>query len=200
MRESSRRDNNVDMDMKYKFNAGEYSKMLGITPSALRKRRLSGKLEGQFIKKGSEYFYSSQETHRPNKDKFTVNVSRSKHRRRNVPDSCTNYHKARNGHQLKALNDLRQLTRINKSLNESQIAEITDDIIEVAKQRRRERIAQQEQEAQRNLTKTNYGGFINCNNRGIKDVQTSWRPLYPQQKDEYDLAMEEATEGKKGIY
>ena len=61
------------------------------------------------------------------------------------------YHKARNGHQLKALNDLRQLTRINKSLNESQIAEITDDIIEVAKQRRRERIAQQEQEAQRNL-------------------------------------------------
>ena len=110
------------------------------------------------------------------------------------------YHKARNGHQLKALNDLRQLTRIKKSLNESQIAEITDDIIEVAKQRRRERLAQQEQEAQRKLNKANYGGFINCNNRGIKDVQTSWRPLYPQQKDEYDLAMEEAQENKKGIY
>jgi len=84
--------------------------------------------------------------------------------------------------------------------NESQIAEITDDIIEVAKQRRRERLAQQEQEAQRKLNKANYGGFINCNNRGIKDVQTSWRPLYPQQKDEYDLAMEEAQENKKGIY
>ena len=65
------------MDLKYKFSAKEYSTLCGITPSALRKRRLSGKLEGQFIKKGSEYFYSSQETHRPNKDKFTVNVSRS---------------------------------------------------------------------------------------------------------------------------
>jgi hypothetical protein len=158
------------MDLKYKFSAKEYSTLCGITPSALRKRRLSGKLEGQFIKKGSEYFYSSQETDRPNKDKFTVHVSRSKIRRRNVPEASTMYHKARNGHQLKALNDLRQLTRIKKSLNESQIAEITD------------------------------GGFINCNNRGIKDVQTSWRPLYPQQKDEYDLAMEEAQENKKGIY
>ena len=188
------------MDLKYKFSAKEYSTLCVITPSALRKRRLSGKLEGQFIKKGSEYFYSSQETDRPNKDKFTVHVSRSKIRRRNVPEASTMYHKARNGHQLKALNDLRQLTRIKKSLNESQIAEITDDIIEVAKQRRRERLAQQEQEAQRKLNKANYGGFINCNNRGIKDVQTSWRPLYPQQKDEYDLAMEDAQENKKGIY
>ena len=188
------------MDLKYKFSAKEYSTLCGITPSALRKRRLSGKLEGQFIKKGSEYFYSSQEADRPIKDKFTVHVSRSKHRRRHVPEASTMYHKARNGHQLKALNDLRQLTRINKSLNESQIAEITDDIIEVAKQRRRERIAQQEQEAQRNLTKTNYGGFINCNKRGIKDFQTTWRELNPKPRDEYDVAMEEAQENTKGIY
>ena len=54
------------MDLKYKFSAKEYSTLCGITPSALRKRRLSGKLEGQFIKKGSEYFYSSQES-RPSK-------------------------------------------------------------------------------------------------------------------------------------
>jgi len=188
------------MTNEFKFNASEYAKMLGITTSAVRKRRLQGKLEGEYVKKDSEYFYKSPRGDRPNKDKFTVHVSRSKIRRRNVPEASTMYHKARNGHQLKALNDLRQLTRIKKSLNESQIAEITDDIIEVAKQRRRERLAQQEQEAQRNLNKANYGGFINCNNRGIKDVQTSWRPLYPQQKDEYDLAMEEATEGKKGIY
>ena len=42
------------MDLKYKFNANEFAKLNGITPSALRKRRLSGKLEGQYIKKGSE--------------------------------------------------------------------------------------------------------------------------------------------------
>ena len=66
------------MDLKYKFSAKEYSTLCGITPSALRKRRLSGKLEGQFIKKGSEYFYSSQETDRPNKDKFTVYLQTQK--------------------------------------------------------------------------------------------------------------------------
>ena len=43
------------MDLKYKFNFKEYSAMLGISPSALRKRRLAGKLEGQYIKKGSDY-------------------------------------------------------------------------------------------------------------------------------------------------
>ena len=46
------------MDLKYKFNANEFAKLNGITPSALRKRRLSGKLEGQYIKKGSDYFYT----------------------------------------------------------------------------------------------------------------------------------------------
>ena len=161
------------MDLKYKFSAKEYSTLCGITPSALRKRRLSGKLEGQFIKKGSEYFYSSQETDRPNKDKFTVHVSRSKIRRRNVPEASTMYHKARNGHQLKALNDLRQLTRIKKSLNESQIAEITDDIIKLLNKKRT--ISTTRARGSENLTKTNYGGFINCNKRGIKDFQTTWR-------------------------
>ena len=38
------------MDLKYKFNAKEYATLNGITPSALRKRRLSGKLDGQYIK------------------------------------------------------------------------------------------------------------------------------------------------------
>ena len=45
------------MDLKYKFNFKEYSAMLGISPSALRKRRLAGKLEGQYIKKGSDFFF-----------------------------------------------------------------------------------------------------------------------------------------------
>ena len=42
------------MDLKYKFNAKEYATLNGISASALRKRRLSGKLEGQYIKKDSK--------------------------------------------------------------------------------------------------------------------------------------------------
>ena len=171
------------MDLKFKLNAKEYATLEGITASALRKRRLSGKLEGQFIKKGSEYFYSTPLQDRPNKGTFTAENSRSKIRRRMVPDAKTNYHKARNGHQLKLTNDLRQLARINRRLNEEQIAEITDDIFEIAKQRRRDRIKKQEVEQSKNLKNLNYGGF---NKNSIVDVRTNWRPLFPETRTEYD--------------
>ena len=171
------------MDMKFKLNAKEYATLEGITASALRKRRLSGKLEGQFIKKGSEYFYSTPLQDRPNKGTFTAENSRQ--RRRHVPVSCTNYHKARNGHQLKLTNDLRQLARINKRLNEEQIAEITEDIFEIAKQRRRDRIKKQEVQQSKNLKNLNYGGF---NKNSIIDVRTNWRPLFPEPRTEYDEA------------
>ncbi len=183
------------MDMKFKLNAKEYATLEGITASALRKRRLSGKLEGQFIKKGSEYFYSTPLQDRPNKGTFTAENSRSKIRRRNVPDASTNYHKARNGHQLKLTNDLRQLARINKRLNEEQIAEITEDIFEVAKQRRRDRIKKQELENSKKLNKSNYGGF---NSSSIIDVRTNWRPLFPEPRTEYDDA--ETTESTATKY
>lgn len=55
----------------YKFTASEFAKMLGITTSAVRKQRLKGKLEGQYIKKGSEYFYASPPKSRPNKVEVT---------------------------------------------------------------------------------------------------------------------------------
>ena len=171
------------MDLKYKFNANEFAKLNGITPSALRKRRLSGKLEGQYIKKGSDYFYTPSLGHRPNNDQFTLNNSRSKVRRRNVDATNTNYHKVRNGHQFKLTNDLRQLARINKRLNEEQIAEITEDIFEIAKQRRRDRIKKQEVQQSKNLKNLNYGGF---NKNSIVDVRTNWRPLFPEARTEYD--------------
>jgi hypothetical protein len=179
------------MDLKFKFNANEFAKLNGITPSALRKRRLSGKLEGQYIKKGSDYFYTPSLGHRPNNDEFTLNNSRSKPRRRNVSGSDTRYHKVRNGHQFKLTNDLRQLARINKRLDEEGIAEITDDIIEVAQQRKREKKLKRQQELDQQLSHKNYGRWVNCNNRGYRDVQTKWRPLYEQPRDEYQRYIEE---------
>ena len=123
---------------------------------------------------------------RPIKHSFTPLNSRSTVKRRNVPDAETNYHKARNGHQLKLTNDLRQLARINKTLNEEQIAEITDDIFEVAKQRRLERIRKLNAKHEQSVRKNNYGGFITPNSKGYKDFQTNWRPLFPEPKNEYD--------------
>jgi len=187
------------MDLKYKFNAKEYATLNGISASALRKRRLSGKLDGQYIKKDSNYFYCTPDTDRPIKEEFTVHVSRSKTRRRNVHGSSTMYHKARNGHQLKLANDIKQLARINRRLSEEQIAEITDDIFEVAKQRRMERVREQHKLFEDKINTKNYGGKISCSTSGYKDVQTKWRPLFPEPKDQYQKYLEEEENGELGF-
>ena len=187
------------MDLKYKFNANEYAALLQISASALRKRRLSGKLDGQYIKKDSNYFYCTPESDRPIKDEFTMQGSRSKPRRRNVHGSSTMYHKARNGHQLKLANDIKQLARINRRLSEEQIAEITDDIFEVAKQRRMERVREQNKLFEDNLNTKKYGGKISCSTSGYKDVQTKWRPLFPEPKDQYQKYLEEEENGELGF-
>ena len=170
------------MDLKYKFNAKEYAMMQGITASALRKRRLAGKLDGQYIKKGSDYFYCVTERDGPNKQSFTVKNSR----RRHVPRSEVQYHKAHNGHQLQLANDVKQLCAINKRLSDAGIQEIVPDIIEVAKQRRIERTRKVVQES-RNTVQKNYGGFINCNTSGFKDIKPEWKTLFtedqPQKKE-----------------
>jgi len=161
------------MDLKYKFTAKEYATMQGITASALRKRRLAGKLDGQYIKKGSDYFYCITQTDGPNKQSFTVKNSR----RRHVPRSEVQYHKAHNGHQLQQANDIKQLCAINKRLSDAGIQEIVPDIIEVAKQRRIERTRKVVQES-RNTVQKNYGGFINCNTSGFKDIKPVWRDIF----------------------
>lgn len=182
MRECSRLIYLRIMDLKFRFNAKEYATLEGITASALRKRRLSGKLEGQFVKKKSQYFYCAPLGVGPNKGKFTISSSRSKTRRRQVPVSCTRYHNARNGHQLKLANDIKQLARINRRLSEEQISEITEDIFEVAKQRRVERLKKQTQIQDLQNKKSNYGGF---NKDSFVDFKTNWRLLLPEAKDEY---------------
>ena len=145
---------------QFTLTRSEYADSLGISPNCVRMRMRHGKLDGQYIKKDSNYFYCTPETDRPIKDEFTVHGSRSKHRRRNVHGSSTMYHKARNGHQLKLANDIKQLARINRRLSEEQIAEITDDIFEVAKQRRMERVREQHKLFEDKINTKNYDGKI----------------------------------------
>ena len=77
-----------------------------------------------------------------------------------MPRSEVKYHNARNGHQLQLANDIKQMARIQRSLNENQIAEITPDIIEVAKQRRQTRIKEQLQQQKDAKPTKNYGGWL----------------------------------------
>ena len=125
------------MDLKYKFNASEFAKLLGISTSGVRKRRLSGKLEGQYIKNNSEYFYSAPELDRPIKETFTsktVHASQSKKRRRGVEDSETKYGNCRNPFQMKRANDYRSYIRIKGLLTKEEIDKVIPKICELARE------------------------------------------------------------------
>jgi len=125
------------MDLKYKFNASEFAKLIGITTSGVRKRRLSGKLEEQYIQKDSEYFYSAPERDRPIKETFTaktIHAPQSKKRRRGIADGETLYGKCRNPHQMQAKNDYRTLIRIKGLLTEEEQKKVIPKLIKLAKE------------------------------------------------------------------
>ncbi len=123
------------MNKTFKFDANEYSKILQISQSALRKRRLSGKLEGLFIEDKGKYFYALP---RPNKGRGTPLEPRclSRVRRRHVASHLTRYPNTK----FETHNDIKQLARIKKLLREEEIEHITPDIIAVAKQRHQEEL------------------------------------------------------------
>lgn len=153
------------MNTDFKFNANEFSKMLGISPSALRKRRLSGKMEGLYLKQGKDFFYKSSPKRRPNNDPFTPGSSRlsrgqssmlqdpsrtklppRNNRRRNVAYDETNYGATRGGNRLQLTNDLRQLTRIKGMLKQSELSEITDDLVVAVKEQLKQKKLQRQKD------------------------------------------------------
>ena len=121
------------MTKKFIYTAAEYANKLNLTASALRKRRLAGKLEGLYELREGKYFYADVG---PNKESFTGKNSWSVVKRRNVPRHLSRI----TSNSLQLANDLKQMFRINKKLKESEIEHITPDIIEVAKQRHREEL------------------------------------------------------------
>ena len=123
------------MHKTFKFDANEYALMLQISQSALRKRRLQGKLDGLFIEDKGKYFYALQ---RPNKGRGTPLEPRSlsRPRRRHVASHLTRYPNTK----FETHNDIKQLARIKKLLREEEIEHITPDIIAVAKQRHQEEL------------------------------------------------------------
>ena len=118
------------MTNKFIYTPREYAAKLRITASALRKRRLAGKLDSLYEVREGKYFYADGG---PNKDSFTGKNSWSVSKRRNVPRHQTHY----TSNSLQQSNDLKQLMRIQGWMKETEIEHITPDIIAVAKERHR---------------------------------------------------------------
>ena len=110
---------------------------------------------------------------------------RSKKRRRNIPRSDVNYANAANGGQLQELNDIRQLTAIDKRLEEKHLKYLVPKIIELAKKEYREdEIKAARKKADSHLIrKPNFDGQENLRNivradRSYSSSQTSrWLSL-----------------------
>ena len=116
--------------------------MQHISLSALRKRRLSGKLDGQYTLIDGKYMYASP---RPTNDSGTGKPSSvSRVRRRKVPSHQTRYPCSK----FKIANDLKQLARIKNLLTENQIEYLTPDIIELAKERHKQQLQERLQQTQ----------------------------------------------------
>ena len=134
LRESSRVSKKELMTNKFIYTAKEYAAKHRITASALRKRRLNGKLEGLYEVREGFYFYADGGS---NKGSFTGKVGPGAvSKRRNIPRHKTRY----TSNSLQRSNDLKQLMRIQNWLKETEIEHITPDIIEVAKQRHKEEL------------------------------------------------------------
>ena len=131
LREDSRVSKREYMTNKFIYTAKEYADKCRITASALRKRRLNGKLEGLYEVREGFYFYADGGS---NKGSFTgTNVPRAVKKRRNIPRHQTRY----TSNSLQQSNDLKQLMRIQRMMREEEIEHITPDIIQVAKDRHR---------------------------------------------------------------
>ena len=126
--------------------------MLGLSKSR-EEKDLHNKEEGNFKIENGKYFYKSPSGDRPNIEPVTPYnnpkfhgsqfrpkqyPSQYKKRRRNIPRSDVNYANAANGGQLQELNDIRQLTAIDKRLEEKHLKYLVPKIIELAKKEYRD--------------------------------------------------------------
>jgi hypothetical protein len=191
------------MDTKYKLTASEFAQLLGISTSAVRKQRLAGKLNGQFIEKDSKYFYASPRKDRPNKVQFTAHNNPKFHgsqykpkrriadyykkKNRDVPYDETRYGNAHNGAQLKLTNDLRQVARIQNKLKASELEHLTDDVVLEVKRKLAQKKADQVQE-QRNLQQgINFAGYSSLSRAEIADYDNTKGWWYNHRDKKYEF-------------
>ena len=181
------------------LNAQQKAEELGISLSGLAKTRHLYK----HIKKSPRKYLYFKEEDRPNKvvaPDIPV-ISRSIGRRRNVPFGEENYHKAPggSGEKLKVLNQMRAKASLEKKGSPGEIKsmdlalaiKIKDNHKEIVEQKRAETLSRVYQENER-LRKKDPSRYGSMNPRTpLVNFSTPWKDLYPQEKSEYDSALED---------
>ena len=181
------------------LTAKEKANELGISMRALAKSR---HLYKHIPKSSRKYLYFAEdprEAVRPNLGQSSVK-SRSG-RRRNVPFGQTLYSKAPggSGSQLQRLNQMRSKMalegRIPKehrgAFDEAEAYHLEKNYLKINEEKRaklQHELLQNEERAR----KQDPGRYVVMNPRTpLVNLQTPWRTLFPQEKSEYDKALEE---------
>ena len=187
------------------LTAKQKAEELGITTRGLAKTRHLYKHIQKSPRKFLYFKEEAREVVRPNGVGSSVSSLTPKpprsHRRREVPFGEENYHKcpSGSGDKLKMYNQMKAKASLEgkvkpeeiQSLTEAMTIKIKDNHKEIVEQKRAERISelQQEDERQRKKDPKRYGHF---NSRGrLINLRTKWNEIFPKEKDEYELALEE---------
>ena len=190
------------------LTAKQKAEELGITTRGLAKTRHLYKHIQKSPRKFLYFKEEAREVVRPNGVGSSVSSLTPKpprsHRGREVPFGEENYHKcpSGSGDKLKMYNQMKakasQEGKVKpeeiQSLTEAMTIKIKDNHKEIVEQKRAERISelQQEDERQRKKDPKRYGHF---NPRGrLINLRIKWNEIFPREKDEYDLALEELGE------
>ena len=203
--------------MSKMLSAKDKAKELGISTNGLAKTR---HLYKHIRKSPHKYLYfkeDPQDIVRPNSNPGPNTPENSRtprqHRRRNVPFGEENYHKAPggSGEKFKVLNQMRAKASLEKkgtpeeikSMDLALAIKIKDNHKEIVEQKRAETLSRvyQENERLRKKDPSRYGTMFP--RTPLVDFSTPWKDLYPQEKSEYDRALEELqgdTEGFNKYY
>jgi hypothetical protein len=170
---------NFNMTKIYTLNRTEYANLLGITPNAVRMRLRQGKLEGQYIFENGKYNFKPPEGVRGSIDIPLVNHTtpkkkyrRGNHFKGNYPNEAFRKH-----------NEAKMLAKLKENVDE-EVQELLPEAIEIAKQKKMDRINAALPPATSSLSSLNraassllpgssfknYGtGIINESNKGYLD-------------------------------
>ena len=179
------------------LTAKEKADELGITTSGLAKTRHLYK----HIKKSPRKYLYFKEEDRPFKPEAPDTPVISRYRRRNVPFGQTNYSKAPggSGEKLKRLNQMRAKMALEGRIpeehrgafDEAEAYHLEKNYLKINEEKRaklQHELLQNEERAR----KQDPGRYVVMNPRTpLVNLQTPWRTLFPQEKSEYDKALEE---------
>ena len=168
----------------YNLGRSEFANAIGISVDTLKKRMKRGHHQDQYILKDGKYFFRLQEKDGPKQVSSPGTKSPVKKRNRGGHfDSKNPNYKP----HFKRTNEIRMLAKLKHNIDQ-ETQEVLPEAIEIAKQKKRERLQQKLHQT----TPKNYGGMINrYNSTPLVNFSTSWTVLDPKPKDEYDKYLED---------